>query len=614
MKKKSIAFAISVIVILVFVYMAARDLSNLNISSTYDLEDNEVLETTHVIASISGFEETVSLPHTFKDLTPGTIVSISFMYDYKPHNTLYVQSLYTPFTLLVNDEKIFHYGDTPPYNNINHDNSFYLPMTEIIILPTYEQAQNEVVINYIVQEGVEDLTVEPFMLGNYDSVIKSLVTSQGITSATSIILIVVGVVIFLLSIFTVIFGKKLTIFTCMSLFLLCIGIWSLGEGPLSMLYLGEYWLLYFVSLVAFSLYPLPLGHFYIYTLGTKEAPQMRRTLHHLLLILAIVIAIVYIGGGSFPTVVKTIQIGTYVTTVLFFIFASKRALKPQNIGTFTVHFFVFFLILLIFSTVEFININHRFGTIILNYTQVGTLIYSLTVAVIGMFFTYENIKEAEQSREMEYSIKMANYQLTEQKKGLQTMHDNATEIRRQRHDLRHQLLTIRTLIEENEIDLLKNHINTFIKNIPEPQGQYCENLAINSIVTYYSSLCKTNDIALTSHLSIPASENQELNSDLCVIFGNMLENAIEACNRMKTGEKHIKINSRMHHDTLTIAMDNSFNGIFNTTKGNVLSSKRDSVGIGLSSIKQIAQRHNGSANFKPEGNVFLSSIYLKIKE
>ncbi len=611
--KKNLPKAIIITVIcLTFLVITFFDLSRLDTTTEYYFNKEQVQEATTVLVTNGDSKETLNLPYTFKDLTPNTKISFTFSYEDEPQNYLYVQSLFTPFTIYVNSEKIFQYGRTDRSQSSLHDNLF-LPTSKLILLPETSDEKSDVTIEYIVQDGVEDLHVDPFLMGDYNDLIRQIFSIHILPFAISIILIVIGIILFIASIFTLVFRKKMLIFLCMSLFLLFVGIWTLGESPISMIFFEEYWIVFFFSMFSFGLYPLPLGYFYLLSTESGDTLKLKILLQRLLLLFAILISIGSLSGMSPQMITKAVQICTYMITVLFFTFTNIYTKKTKNPTGFSTHIFIFFLILILFATVEFLNINQRYGSIFLNYFQIGTLIFSLAVSITGVFYTYENIQEANKKQKMEYDLSLSKYQLSEQKKGLQLMHDNAAEIKRQRHDLRHQLITIRSLIENDEIDLLKDHINAFIKDIPAPQGKYCENLAVNSILTYYVTTCASNNIEITTHLSIPETENQETTSDLCVIFGNMLENAVEACNRMSEGKKYIKINSRTHHDTLTIAMDNSFNGQYKEENGTTMSSKRNDIGIGLSSIKQIASKHSGAANFKADGNVFLSSIYLKIK-
>ena len=102
-------------------------------------------------------------------------------------------------------------------------------------------------------------------------------------------------------------------------------------------------------------------------------------------------------------------------------------------------------------------------------------------------------------------------------------------------------------------------------------------------------------------------------SELCAVFGNLLENAFEACSRQKTGSRFIRIASMVRNDMLIISMDNSYGEKIRRVNGEYISSKRDDVGTGLSSIASVAESHGGSASFEAEEseNIFHSSVYLR---
>jgi len=61
-------------------------------------------------------------------------------------------------------------------------------------------------------------------------------------------------------------------------------------------------------------------------------------------------------------------------------------------------------------------------------------------------------------------------------------------------------------------------------------------------------------------------------------------------------------------------MDNSFDGIYEEQNGVFFSRKRGGEGTGLSSVRAIAQRYGGSARFEVRENVFMSSVYVDMKE
>lgn len=142
--------------------------------------------------------------------------------------------------------------------------------------------------------------------------------------------------------------------------------------------------------------------------------------------------------------------------------------------------------------------------------------------------------------------------------------------------------------------------------------EWCENPVVNSTIGYYAQLAENDHIRLNILVEIPAFNPHISDSNLCVIFGNLLENAIEACRLMKPESRYINLFSRVNGAMLFISMDNSFNGVVHKQNDEFLSSKRAGIGTGLHSVRSLAETHSGSAEFKTTENRFRSEICLKL--
>lgn len=210
-----------------------------------------------------------------------------------------------------------------------------------------------------------------------------------------------------------------------------------------------------------------------------------------------------------------------------------------------------------------------------------------------------------------FESRLLETQITEQKKHSQLMVEHMAELRRQRHDLRHQLTVIQGLAGADN-PKLKEYIDSLLNAIPTAPQVYCENQAVNAIVSHYAALYRKQSVEGDIRLVVPAKTEQITDAELCVIFGNLLENALEACGRMTEGRRFLRLSSDVHLGTLTITMDNSFDGQVKQENGRYRSSKRDDFGVGLSSILAVARRHGGDARFEPDGQVFRSSVYLSV--
>lgn len=241
---------------------------------------------------------------------------------------------------------------------------------------------------------------------------------------------------------------------------------------------------------------------------------------------------------------------------------------------------------------------------------------SLLLCVVAVYWVLVNAlegiqKQAVLQEQLNFETHLLEVQISEQKKYNQLMVEHTEQLRRQRHDLRHQLAVIRGLVSEDNPQLTA-YLDDLIQNIPAAPQVYCKNQAVNAIVSHYAAQCEEHGIEAEIRLTVPARTEQVTDTELCVIFGNLLENALEACGRMTEGRRFLRLISAVHLDTLTIIMDNSFDGHLRVEDGKYRSSKREDFGVGLTSIQAVARKCGGNARFEPDGRVFRSSVYLRV--
>lgn len=241
---------------------------------------------------------------------------------------------------------------------------------------------------------------------------------------------------------------------------------------------------------------------------------------------------------------------------------------------------------------------------------------SLLVCVFAIYYVLlQSLEGLEQQAALRqrliFESRLLEAQITEQKKYNQLMAEHAEEVRRQRHDLRHQPTAIRGLAGKDNPQL-RTYIDSLLDAIPTAPQTYCANQAVNAIVSRCAGIFKERGVDFTARLAVPADTEQVSDAELCVIFGNLMENAVEACFRMTEGVKFVRLNSSLEHGILTITMDNSFDGQVKQEEGRFRSSKRDDFGVGLTSIQAVAKAHHGDARFEMDGQTFYSSVYLSV--
>lgn len=221
------------------------------------------------------------------------------------------------------------------------------------------------------------------------------------------------------------------------------------------------------------------------------------------------------------------------------------------------------------------------------------------------------IKQMEEAVIAQEKGRWAEQMLSLQVAQYESLKQNMEQTKAQRHDLRHQLAVIRSYSMEGDTARLTGYLDTLIAEIPDQYGVfYCENIAVNAIVSHYAALAEKNGIKLSVKLTVPEYSERISDTSLCVIFGNLLENAIEACERMIGGDRFIRLYSRVQYKSLTITVDNSFDGTVHKQGGRWLSRKRSDYGTGTASVTAVAEKYGGGAVFEAEGQVFQASVYV----
>ena len=181
------------------------------------------------------------------------------------------------------------------------------------------------------------------------------------------------------------------------------------------------------------------------------------------------------------------------------------------------------------------------------------------------------------------------------------------------HDLKHQIRELKgqkTISSESLIDIEDSVVfyDSFVKT---------SNEAINVILTEKSIRCYKNNIALSviANGDIMSFMNEV---DIYSLFGNALDNAIEACLKIEDINKRvISLAIENKINMISIVISNSFSGdiIFDedglpkTTKD-----KNGYHGFGTKSIKAIVDKYNGTLNIKVIDNVFYLMILIPQNE
>lgn len=205
---------------------------------------------------------------------------------------------------------------------------------------------------------------------------------------------------------------------------------------------------------------------------------------------------------------------------------------------------------------------------------------------------------------------------------LQIQHDQYSmlqariaENRRARHDFRQHLRVIQDCVKRGDLEDLKSYLAEYEKQFPSHSDHiYCNSYAVNAILAFYADKAENHNIRLD--VKIQMSDTPVIpETEFCVLLGNLLENALDACqtgrSESKTSQPFIRVCAiQIGTSTLSITVDNT--SVFKPTWINekLVSTKAAGSGIGTESIRMIAEQYRGDARFEWKDGVFYASVML----
>ncbi len=189
-------------------------------------------------------------------------------------------------------------------------------------------------------------------------------------------------------------------------------------------------------------------------------------------------------------------------------------------------------------------------------------------------------------------------------------------IRSMKHDMKNTLAVIMELAGKDETEL-QTYLSEINKGFEQLEFRFRTGNTVADVLLnmkYHEAVRTIPDIEIDAERLL-FSENMHIQSyDIGVIIGNALDNAIEACRKLKA-ETFIRISSFTRGKMFFIEVENSFNGKVRRKKQSEfpVTEKSDNRahGMGLANIKHTAEKYHGGVDWTAEGKVFMLSVMMK---
>ena len=246
-----------------------------------------------------------------------------------------------------------------------------------------------------------------------------------------------------------------------------------------------------------------------------------------------------------------------------------------------------------------------------------TVLFARVSLLLCMLMVYwvllQSLESLRRQAALQEQARQSGYILAAQRAQYLQLRQHMEEIRRARHDLRQHIKLIQACLASGDREALQRYIDQYGASLPaDTQWYFCKNFAVNTLMNYYAGQFEEKGIDFEVQASLPEKLAMP-EPDLCVVLGNLLENAGDACVGQASTYIRVVV-KRTDARAITLIVDNTApvppqrlpNGTYRSHKG-------EGGGVGIPSVQHLARQYHGLAEFRWDGGMFYASVFFNPK-
>ena len=322
--------------------------------------------------------------------------------------------------------------------------------------------------------------------------------------------------------------------------------------------------------------------------------------------------IILVGLAFYEAIIKKIHI-TFMHVVMAIMIL---ALTGYSVYRFSYMIVVWILLCFIWNHYHFLKEERIFSTIVI-LLYLGILFLGVyydgfiaggIAALIFILLEYllQRIMKREEDKTIIYQNKLMKQQMDEIENIYMTM-------RGWRHDYHNHLQSLKGYLSLNKVEQMKDYLNELETDLDSIDTLYHSgNLQLDSILNAKLAIAEKGQIRIHCDASIPPQLHVS-DLDLCVILGNLLDNAIESCRKIKNpDERFIRVYIGILKKQLYISITNATSETVKQRTDHYFTTKRGDHGHGLKRVDQVVKKYDGYLNRQNEPGVFATEIVLPL--
>lgn len=244
--------------------------------------------------------------------------------------------------------------------------------------------------------------------------------------------------------------------------------------------------------------------------------------------------------------------------------------------------------------------------------MIAVLIFAGETALIYFWQRYRVLLAERQKHFVE------EQQVKAMKKRLEEAENFYGSIRKVRHEMKNHMANIKGLAETGQYGEIEEYVQRMDETMQELEYRYVTGNAVTDVIIN-DKWRRAEKAGVRFEADFQYGGEIPV-FDLGIILNNLLDNAIEACEKLEPGKGFIHLALKRRKQFLLLEVENSFDGIVPireesslpvTTKQSALPGIITEHGIGLQNVRDVAERYFGGVRIKVKGDVFHVTVMLQ---
>ena len=334
----------------------------------------------------------------------------------------------------------------------------------------------------------------------------------------------------------------------------------------------------------------------------------------------------YLYQSTMKTAVNSvIVIMAYTCVMIFMVYVLSRILKNADVMTWrdTVMFSVQSLsVCILVSIVSDLYAVEVGNAVFYFYDTKKEMIWKMPLVAgcifigeILLIYFWQNYRKLLEERQKHF---MEKQQIRAIRQRLEEAEDFYGNVRKVRHEMKNHMTNIKGLAAGEQYGEIADYVRKIDETMQELEYKYVTGNAVTDVVLN-DKWHRAEKLGTRFEADVQYAAGISA-FDMGMILSNLLDNAIEACEKIEQEERFICIATKRKKQFLLIDVENSFDGTVNlqdngqlplTTKESDTPDILKEHGIGLKNVSDIAERYDGGVRIRVRERVFHVTVMLQ---